>query len=75
MRFPNEADMVRDLDGVLLRVDRDTGLNDSHSSETSLDLYRHFDFRIVNDGSMEDLESRVVGVVTEIYKREPMLQV
>jgi hypothetical protein len=71
VRFPNEAELVRELDGVLIRVERDTGLDDTHDSETALDDYDHFDFRFKNDGSLDDLETAVIGIVSEIYNREP----
>jgi hypothetical protein len=72
IRFPNEADMVRELAGVLIRVDRDTGLSDTHSSEMALDDYEHFDYRINNNGPLDELETDVREIVSEIYKREPM---
>jgi len=74
VRFPNEAELVRELDGVLIRVERDTGLDDTHDSETALDDYDHFDFRLKNDGSLDDLETAVIGIVNDIYKREPIHQ-
>lgn len=74
VRFPNEAELVRELDGVLIRVERDTGLDDTHDSETALDDYDHFDFRLKNDGSLDDLETAVVEIVSDIYKREPIHQ-
>jgi len=75
VRFPNEAELVRELNGVLIRVDRDrdTWLDD-HNSETALDDYDHFDFRLKNDGSLDDLETAVVEIVSDIYKREPINQ-
>ena len=62
VRFPNEAELVRELDGVLIRVERDTGLDDTHDSETALDDYDHFDFRFKNDGSLDDLELSLIHI-------------
>ena len=33
-----------------------------------------FDFRLKNDGSLDDLETAVVEIVSDIYKREPIHQ-
>lgn len=68
-RFPNEAAAVKSLGGIVLRVDRPgtkpridrlTGL--PHVSDVALDDYA-FDARIVNDGTLEDLEKQVLFVL------------
>ena len=38
-----------------MRVSRDTGLVDTHESETELDGYNGFDYTIINTGSLEHL--------------------
>lgn len=59
VRFRDEADYVNRSGGHVLRVERETGLQDSHSSETDLDSYEEFSDVIRNDGSLEDLERKV----------------
>lgn len=59
VRFRDEADYVNRSGGYVLRVERETGLQDSHSSETDLDSYEEFSDVIRNDGSLEDLERKV----------------
>jgi len=71
VRFQNEAAMVKALNGVVVRVDRATGLNDQHASETHMDDYEEFDYRINNSGTLDELHSEVVRVVSAISKREP----
>lgn len=58
-RFENEAQAVKDRDGLIIRIDRPgiTAVN-AHPSETALDDYA-FDERIVNDGSVEDLYEKI----------------
>mgnify|MGYP006273994503 CR=1 FL=1 len=60
VRFPNEADGIRELGGEIWRITRPTlgPQTDLHPSETSLDRYR-FDREVENDGSMEDLYAKV----------------
>lgn len=55
IRFLDEANYVKSVDGVLVRIDRPNHrTTDSHSSENALDDYS-FDEWITNDGSIEDL--------------------
>lgn len=57
VRFQNEADAIKKLGGIVVRIDRgmDTG---THPSETSLDDYK-FDYTITNKGSLNDLVKEV----------------
>tara|TARA_Y100000310_G_scaffold311944_1_gene358729 strand:- start:633 stop:1196 length:564 start_codon:yes stop_codon:yes gene_type:complete len=63
VRYPNEADLVKEAGGIMLRVDRETGLNDAHSSENLLDSFCGFDYRLENNGTLEDLEAKVAQIV------------
>lgn len=56
VRYPNEADAIRDAGGTLVRIVRpgvDDG--DTHASETALDGYRA-DWAVLNEGSVTDLQ-------------------
>jgi len=39
VRFPNEAEAIKELGGIVVRVQRDTGIVDNHASETEMDEY------------------------------------
>ena len=55
VRFPNEADDIRQRGGLLVRVTRPgTGPVNGHVSETALDDY-DFDVHLLNDGNLDDL--------------------
>ena len=58
VRFKNEADLVRWLGGILIRVERKTTQHDSHLSETALDEYK-FDYTITNDSTLNNLRHDV----------------
>lgn len=63
VRFPNEAQAIRDRGGVLVRITRKgVGPRNDHPSETSLNNY-DFDFYIENDGSIEDLHAKVKNLL------------
>ena len=78
-RFPNEAKVIKDRGGIIVRVER--GFDDLkigphelriqrdpstlHSSETALDDWK-FDYVIDNSGSLEDLEEKVKELLNNI---------
>src|SRR5690606_4016638 len=58
-RFPNEAQAINRAGGLVVRVQRPgNGPANDHPSETALDDYQ-FDGVINNDGTLEDLATRV----------------
>lgn len=67
-RHPNEAEAVRRDGGKILKVVRpgaDTGVLENHPSETGVDLIEP-DFEIVNNGTLDDLRSRVFEVARKL---------
>jgi hypothetical protein len=62
-RFSNEADAIREKDGVLIRVERPgvKPIND-HPSEIGLDHYK-FDHVIKNNGSIQELADQVKSIL------------
>lgn len=60
VRFPNEAQAVKNRGGIMIRVNRpDKGNTDNHPSEISLDNYQDWDHVIENNGTIEDLIEKV----------------
>ncbi len=60
VRFPNEADIIKQRGGVIIRVNR-LGVENysTHPSETALDNY-NFDYIInSNNGNLDDLKQKV----------------
>ena len=61
VRFPNEAAMIRDLDGELWRIERPGVIYDGdHSSEGALEDITP-DRVIVNDGTLAQLKEKIYG--------------
>lgn len=64
VRFPNEAQAIKDRGGVVVRVERKIHIGNikpfqiAHQSETSLDKWE-FDYRIDNGGTKEQLVEKV----------------
>lgn len=66
VRMPNEAKAIKDRGGILIRIDRNTGFNDNHISETALDDYEDWDYVIDNNGTLTDLFNQVKEIYGKI---------
>jgi hypothetical protein len=63
VRFPNEAEAIRNLGGQVWRVTRpNVGPANGHASETALDDYE-FDVTIRNDGDLSQLSGDVLDAL------------
>jgi hypothetical protein len=67
VRFENEAQMVKQLGGIVVRVDRPSLPIDPKAgpSETELDDWR-FDLRVVNDSTIEALHKRADSITRSV---------
>jgi len=64
-RFPNEAALGR-KHGVLINVSRDTGLGgDSHVSESALDEFDDYHYRVDNNSSFKELEMHLSAILMQ----------
>jgi len=61
-RFPNEKSVTEARGGTVIRIERNTGLNDTHASETSLDNAQ-FEYCYNNNGSLVELEAFLKDVL------------
>lgn len=72
VRFPNEADAIKERGGIIIRVNRKHGYNtpdrkwkemplNYHESETALDSY-DFDYVIENDTTIAELKEKVKSI-------------
>lgn len=67
VRYVEEANAILDRDGILIRINRDTGFDDIHVSEISLDDFENFGYVIDNnDKSLEDLFNECNYIVEHI---------
>ena len=55
VRFPNEAEAIKERGGKLIRIERPGAGAGNHISETALDDYKGWDIVIDNVGTLEDL--------------------
>ena len=68
VRFLNEAKMIKDLGGFLLRVDRNGARADAgivgHASENELKNFNDWDFVINNDSGFDNLYNQMDYILT-----------
>lgn len=69
-RFPNEAEFLKGIGALTIRVNRpvnpvaeNSGRDLNHPSETALDGYDGFDYVLLNDGTLDELETKVRGML------------
>lgn len=67
VRFPNEANKIKDRGGYLVKVFRNTNLPvDTDISETALNDYVGWDFQIENNGSLDEYFQKIDRVLEVI---------
>ena len=68
VRFKNEADYIKDIGGILIRIESDRVISDYHISEIELDNYFKFDLKITNNKSvsLNELKIKSKDIVTYI---------
>ena len=66
VRFKNEADEILKRGGILIKLERNTGLSDNHISENDLDDYDKPMYVIDNNGTLEQLKQKLEIVVESI---------
>jgi hypothetical protein len=63
MRFPNEADYIREAGGLVIKVTRPSVLHTSDAADDPLLTYQNWSNVIINDGTLADFYSKVIEVV------------
>ena len=72
VRFPVEIERIKkEFDDVttikVIRENNELTLEEqNHSTENSLDNYNNFDYVVINDKSLEDLEEEAMKILTEV---------
>lgn len=74
VRFSNEINLIKDLGGIVVRVDRANpdkiaGI-DKHRSEVELESYKEWNYIIDNNATLEDLYDNVNLMMRELKEKE-----
>lgn len=76
VRFKNEAQHIKNLEGILIRIEADRDVreqrgllyNEDDVSETDLDDYKYFDYYVFNNYDVESLYFEIEKVLEDIYR-------
>lgn len=68
MRFPYEADRIKALGGIVVKILRPSVPHTSDAADDPLLSYTDWDAVIVNDGTLGDLYNKVISVVDGYIK-------
>ena len=69
VRFPNEVKAIKEKEGIIIRINRESDYNSTHFSEIALDNYEDFDYTIDNNNCIDCL----IEKVKEILKHEKII--
>ena len=69
IRFPNEAELIKEWGGTLIRIERDTQQDgeSAHVSEAGLDKIP-YDYTIDNNGTLDDLRAAMAHLHFEVTR-------
>ncbi len=68
VRFPNEAELIKKLGGILVSIERDiVGTNSKHISEIAMDSYTGWDYKIDNNSTFENLYKQLDVIIESNY--------
>lgn len=77
VRFPNEADFIKELGGTLIRIVGDPKKHNvsstrdpNHPTEIALDDYNKWNYVIYNNGSLKDLDDIIKDTVTDYFRNK-----
>ena len=64
-RFPNELAAVIRHEAITIKIVRNSGnyIGVSHSSEQALDHYENWDYVVDNDGTIDDLRTKIFNIL------------
>lgn len=61
-RFPNEIEFFKSLGATMIYISRNDSFSGTHASESSLSETA-FDYYIENNGTIEDLEAKILTII------------
>ncbi len=73
VRYPNEAQWIWKQGGIVILVER-PGVGPANEEEgqsiQTIILERHYNYVLLNDGSLEDLKEKIIKLISEIIYAE-----
>ncbi len=69
VRYRNEADTIRESGGIVINITRPGYHGNGHVTETELNDYEHFHAVVDNNGSIVELQAKIVQIVRDELQR------
>jgi hypothetical protein len=69
VRFQNESDSIQKLGGIIIKLDRKSDSEDTHSSEKELLGITTYDYLINNNATLTDFESKLQNCLSDYLKK------
>lgn len=70
VRFQNEVDMIHELGGSVIKINRNctpaVGISTAHSSETEMNKIKSVDYEILNNKTTDDLYKKIDEIISDI---------
>lgn len=67
IRFQNEVDFIKNLNGTIIKLDRENNIKDTHASETEIFSVTNFDYFIENSNTKQDLYRKIDQLMLNIF--------
>lgn len=66
VRFQNEVDLLKKMGGTIIKINRQTELQDNHESEQGIHTLVNIDYEINNNSSLDDLYKETNSLINQI---------
>ena len=66
VRFLNEVNIIKELNGIIIKIERNNNNDDMHISEKEMEQITSFDFIINNNGTKNDLYKKIDLLIMEL---------
>lgn len=66
VRFINEMETIRELNGIIIKIERNNNNDDMHISEKEMEQITLFDYIIDNNGTKNDLYKKIDSLIMEL---------
>lgn len=67
IRFQNEVNFIKNLNGIIVKIERKTGINDTHISETEMLSITNYDYFIENNNTKDSLYIKIDNIISKIF--------
>jgi hypothetical protein len=70
VRFLSECEMIKELGGHMIKINRFTNHESTHSSENSLENYDGWDYTIENEGTLEEYKDKIKNLMNYVLQEQ-----